>query len=405
MMSIMPAQLRRTALAFAAFFLLLCSYYILRPVRDEMAVQSGVGRLQWLFTATFVLTLVIVPVFGWVVKRVPRARVLPAVYGFLVLNIVAFYLAFRAGITVAGAAAFFVWLSFFVMFAVSIFWSRLADSFTKEEAHRLYGYVAAGGTAGALAGPALTALLARGLGTANLLALSAVLLALATACMIALGRLRSVQDPSLEKPVGGSVLAGIGLAMKVKSLRGIAILVVCYTLVSTFTYVEIVDLAGRTYAGSGERTAFFARLDLAVNGLALAIQLLVTRRVVERFGLATALTLVPAVILASLAALAAWRALAMFAAVQVMHRAGEFAMSKPGREMVYTVVDAESRYKAKNFIDTAVYRAGDAASAWVMTALKGAQLDTLLIAGVPAAIGWLVSSYYVGKRHDRNEPA
>lgn len=396
---------QRTALAFAAFFLLLCSYYILRPVRDEMAVQSGVGRLQWLFTATFVLTLVVVPVFGWVVKRLPRARVLPAVYGFLVLNIVAFYLAFRAGITVAGAAAFFVWLSFFVMFAVSIFWSRLADSFTREEAHRLYGYVAAGGTAGALAGPALTALLARGLGTANLLALSAVLLALATACMVALGRLRSVQDPSLAKPVGGSVLAGIGLAMKVKSLRGIAILVVCYTLVSTFTYVEIVDLAGRTYADSGERTAFFARLDLAVNGLALAIQVLVTRRVVERFGLATALTLVPAVILASLAALAAWRALAMFAAVQVMHRAGEFAMSKPGREMVYTVVDAESRYKAKNFIDTAVYRAGDAASAWAMTALKAAQLDTLLVAGVPAAIGWLVSSYYVGKRHDRNEPA
>ena len=189
-------EYRRAALASAAFFLLLCSYYILRPVRDEMGVQTGVGQLQWLFTGTFVCTLLLVPVFGWVVKRVPRRLLLPAVYGFVVANLLGFYAAFTIGITVVIAAAFFIWLSVFNLLVISLFWSQVSDVFSREQSHRLYGYIAAGGTMGALAGPAMTALLARHISLANLLALSATLLAAAAVCMVLLRRGATVTAPA-----------------------------------------------------------------------------------------------------------------------------------------------------------------------------------------------------------------
>ncbi len=393
------------ALAFAAFFLLLASYYILRPVRDEMAARTGVSHLQWLVTATFAATLLVVPAFGWVVKRVPRRRLVALVYAFLVLNLAVFQALFRADGGTAVAAAFFVWLSVFNLFVVSLFWSRLADAFTRDESHRFYGYIAAGGTAGAIAGPAVTALAARSLGIANLLVVSAVTLAAAGACLAALGQRADAQSAGAPRPIGGSIVAGIPLALKLPSLRGITIVILCYTAVSTLIYYEVVERAARAYADSGERTAFFATLDLLVNALALAMQLLGTRRIVQRFGLATALAVMPIALVAGLFAAAAWRSLAFLAGLQTVHRAGEFSLSKPGREMVYTVVDPESRYKAKNFIDTAVYRAGDTASAWLIAALKGAGLDPLYFAGLPAAVGWVFAAWRVGRRHDRQEPA
>lgn len=197
-------ELKRVVLAFTSFFLLLFSYYILRPVRDEMGVRSGVERLQWLFTGTFIFTLLTVPVFGWVVQRVPRAYLVPVVYGFLISNLLLFYAAFSAGVTLSAAAAFFIWLSVFNLFIISLFWSNVSDSFSTEQAHRLYGYIAAGGTIGALTGPAVTALLAERVSTAQLLALSAVLLAGAAACMVALRREQPTGTLSERRPIGGS---------------------------------------------------------------------------------------------------------------------------------------------------------------------------------------------------------
>ncbi|HET8624407.1 MAG TPA: MFS transporter, partial [Gemmatimonadales bacterium] len=230
-------ELARVVLAFSAFFLLLSSYYMLRPVRDEMGVRTGVERLQWLFSGTFVFTLLTVPVFGRVVQRVPRTRLLPAVYGFVVINLLAFAAAFAAGVTAVTAAAFFIWLSAFNLIVVSLFWSNVSDAFTTEQSHRLYGYIAAGGTAGALAGPALTAFLARHLSSGALLALSAGLLAAAAGCMVLLRRAHPPDAAGAARPIGGSVLAGVPLTLKLPSLRGVALLVICYTAVHTVLYV------------------------------------------------------------------------------------------------------------------------------------------------------------------------
>lgn len=399
----LPGELRRVALAFSAFFLILCSYYILRPVRDEMAVRFGADKLQWLFSATFVFTLLVVPVFGWVVRSLPRHRVLPLVYGFLVLNLLGFQAAFATTSSPLSAAVFFVWLSVFNLFVVSLFWSRMGDCFSTSESHRLYGYIAAGGTCGALAGPALTAVLAQFVAAAHLLALSAVLLALAAACALALHARPSSDSEANPHPVGGSILAGIPLVMKHADLRGIALLVLCYTAVSTVLYIEMVRLAGDQFSTSGERTSFFARIDLAVNTLALMLQLLGTRKLVGRLGLRVALPVVPVLLAAALAALGAWRSVASVAATQILHRAGEYALGKPGREMIYTTLEAESRYKAKNFIDTAIYRAGDAGSAWAIAALRSLGLDAVLFAGLPAALLWMANAYWLGERHDRNQ--
>lgn len=398
-------ELRRAALASAAFFLLLCSYYILRPVRDEMGVQTGVGQLQWLFTGTFLCTVLLVPLFGWVVKRVPRRLLLPTVYGFVIANLLGFYATFAVGITVAVAATFFIWLSVFNLLVISLFWSQVSDVFTREQSHRLYGYIAAGGTMGALAGPAITAVLARHISLAHLLALSATLLAAAAGCMVLLRRRAGVTAPAAEKPIGGSILAGVWLTLKRPGLRGIAMLIICYSTVSTVLYIEQLDIVGKTFADSGERTSFFATIDLAVNALALAVQLFLTRRVVQHTGLRTALSLVPVVVIAGLGALLAWRSAVSLALVQVVHRAGDYSLMRPGREMIYTTVDAESRYKAKNFIDTAVYRANDALSAWLIAGIRAAGLDAILVAGIPIALLWLLTGFRTGRRHDRNEPA
>lgn len=396
-------ELARVALAFLSFFLLLSGYYMLRPVRDEMGVQTGVERLQWLFSGTFAATLLVVPLFGWVVKRVPRPLLVPVVYGFVVVNLLGFYGAFAVAITPFTAAAFFIWLTSVNLIVVSLFWSTVSDVFTTEQSHRLYGYIAAGGTAGALAGPALTALLARLLSSANLLALSAALLASAAGCLVLL-RAQVDEPQAAGRPIGGSVLAGIPLTVRVRSLRGVALLVIFYTAVHTVLYVELADLARHAYPDSGDRTAFFASMDLAVNCVALGLQLLVTRPVVERFGLSVGLAMAPFLVLIGLLAIGFWRTALLLAGTQIVNRAGEFALVRPGREMIYTTVDPESRYKAKNFIDTTVYRANDAAMAWLISAMRGAGLDTVLLAAIPVAVGWVMTAFRIGRHHDRKEP-
>jgi AAA family ATP:ADP antiporter len=294
----------------------------------------------------------------------------------------------------------------FNLFVVSLYWSNVSDVFTKEQAHRLYGYVAIGGTAGALAGPALTRTLAPRVATWQLLVLSASLLAAGAVCVTVLRRRAPARTPSAE-PMGGNVLAGIALAVRRPELRGIALLVICYSAISTVLYVELVDLVGKRFAGQppGQRTAFFATIDLVANLLALALQLLGTRRIVVRFGLRVGLSLAPLLItvgLGVLAVLGAWRSAVLVAAVQIANRAGDYALMRPGREMIFTTVDPESRYKAKSFIDTTVYRANDAASAWLVTAVRGAGRDPVTLVGIFVALLWLVTGFRIGRRHDHS---
>jgi AAA family ATP:ADP antiporter len=311
-------------LAALAFFLLLCAYYILRPVRDSMGAQTGAAQLKWLFTATFVVTLLIVPVFGWVVKHVPRERLVPVVYGFLVLNLLAFLILSVPGISQIVAGSFFVWLSVINLFAIALFWSNTSDCFSTAESHRLYGYIAAGGTIGALAGPTLTALVARHVSTAVLMAMSAILLAAAALTMMALRRARPPELAAVSKPIGGSILAGIFLTLKTPSLRQLALLVICYTTISTVLYLDWVDVVKGLYPDARDRTALFASFDLTVNCVALILQVLGTRQIVLRYGLRIALTLGSLLVLAGLLVLGAWKSFLLLAAVQLIHRANDF---------------------------------------------------------------------------------
>jgi AAA family ATP:ADP antiporter len=400
-----PAQERAPlAWSFAYFFFLLCGYYILRPLRDEMGIQGGVQALPWVFSATLLAMLGAVPLFGWASARLPRERLLPGVYGFFLLNLLAFFAGFRAGVAPEWLArAFFVWVSVYNLFVVSVFWSFMVDLFHQEQAKRLFGFIAAGGSAGALIGPALTAGLARPLGTVNLLLVSAALLALATLCifrLLAWGRAQGAALRRVEAPLGGSIWGGVGLVARTPYLLGIAGYMVLYTVLSTFLYFQQARLVADAAMVSEARTSLFAAMDLAVNLLALSGQTFLTARLIRRFGVAVALALVPAFTLAGFGVLALFPVLAVVVAFQVLRRAGDFAIARPARELLYTVVAREAKYKAKNFNDTVVYRSGDALGGWVFAGLGALGLGLAGIAGVavPLAALWMVLSVALGRR-------
>jgi AAA family ATP:ADP antiporter len=403
-----PHELAALAWAFAYFFVLLASYYVLRPVRDAMAVEAGTATLPWLFTVTFVTMLALVPAFGWLAARLPRARLLGAVYAFFMLNLALFWLAMRAEAAPrATGAVFFVWLSVFNLFAVSVFWSFMSDLFDGAQAARLYGAIAAGGSCGAIAGPAVSALGVAPLGAANLLLVSALLLGAAIGCIGMLGRWARAHprrgDPPAAAPLGGSVLAGARAALGSPFLLGICVYLLCYTTLSTALYFQQVEIVRGALADPVERTRLFATVDLTVNALTLLVQLFVFARLGAWLGLAWLLALMPLVSAIGFAGLGAAPVLAVLIAFGVTRRVGEFAISKPARETLFTAVPREDRYKAKNFIDTVVYRGGDAASGWVFGALRGAGIGIGAIAwlAVPVALLWLASGLWLGRRMQR----
>ena len=397
--------------AFCYFFVLLCSYYILRPMRDEMGVAGGVENLQWLFTGTFIAMLAMVPLFGWLTSRYPRATFLPMVYGFFIINLLMFYLLFSSDVAdVWVARCFFIWVSVFNLFVVSVFWSFMTDIFSNRQARKLFGFIAAGGTAGALVGPALTATLVKPLGPENLMLASAVLLGCAMFCIRQLIRWRIAYDDtdatistSTGNPLGGSVLAGIRLVFQSPYLLGIALLMLLFTTLATFLYFQQAQIIRDTFSDPSERTAVFASIDLAVNLLTVLIQLFFTGRLVRWLGLPWTLALVPLLLALGFMALAVAPVLAVLAVVQIIRRAGNYAIMRPSREMLYVVLGQEEKYKAKNFIDTTVYRGGDAISAWIYTGLRslGLGLSGIAWIAVPLAGLWALLAYRLGREQTR----
>jgi AAA family ATP:ADP antiporter len=384
-----PGEERAVVLAFVYFFLLLCSYYLLRPVRDAMAANAGLGRMPELFTYTFVAMLVITPLFGWLVSHLRKRLLLPVVYAFFAANLFLFFLAFRADPeSMQAAATFFVWLSVFNMFVVSVFWSFMADVFRGEEARRLFGPIAAGGSAGAIIGPLATQTLAAGMGTAGLVMLSMLLLLGTIPCIRALGHWsveRHGEAPGTAaesvEPIGGGVLAGVTLVARSPYLLGIVLAVTLGATVGTFMYLELQRIASAAYPAMAARTAFFARLDLGVNLLAFVLQGIVTTRIIRRFGVTGGLVTMPLAALASFLWIVLAPMLLPLAVNQVLRRAGEFGVAKPSREVLFTAVDPESKYKAKNFIDTVVQRGADTGASWLHGAL---QAQGMLLAGYSA---------------------
>jgi len=396
--------------SFLYFFCLLSGYYVLRPVREAMAASADLETvfppvliawfashgialkdfvLQFLFTCVFVIMLALQPVYGWLVSRFPRRVFLPVVYGFFIVTLLGFYALFDSSVPGRGMA-FFLWVMVFNLFAVAVFWSFMADVFSNTQARAYYGYIGAAGTVGAFLGPLITSALAQRVGIANLMLVSAGFLVVCLFCIWRLRhwavlREREQQLVSGEKPMGGSVLDGLKLIAREPLLRWLAVLVVFGVGVGTMLYNQQASIVRAAFSDPAASTAFFSRIDLAVNALTLLLQLSLTRWLLSRHGIAPALLIPAFAILLGFSVLAASPLPMMVAVVQVLTRASEFSLFKPARETIYTRVDRQWRYKAGAAIDTVVYRGADLSFTWVHKGLSLFGSHVVFIGGMLVA--------------------
>ena len=396
--------------AFIYFFLLMASYFILRPLRDTMGTIYGVAHLQELFTGTFLLSLVVAPIFAGLASRIRLASFLPWVYGFIAITLIVFYFLFRSVTNDRWiAAAFYVWVSTFNLLTISVFWSLMADIFSSDQAKRLFGFIAAGGTVGTICAPAFTVLFVRALGTNNLLLISAAGFA-ATAFLVRLmetekRRLAAVdqdaQKTTLDHRLGGNPFDGFMLLFKSRYLLMIALFLLLMTWISTVIYFQLGDLISRDFVSRAARTQAYASIDLATNSIAVLIQLFGTGRFIRRFGVTTGLLLNPIIMVVAFLAVIFSPVLIVLASIQVVRRFAEYAIAKPSRDMLFTAVDQQAKYKAKNVIDTVVYRFGDLTSSWLSAAVLPYGVVGLAIFGVVISAVWFPIAYLLGRRFER----
>ncbi len=403
------------AWSFAYFFCVLSSYYILRPVRETMAVVSGPNTILWLFTGTLAVMLIVTPIFGWVASRYPRRQFLPWVYLFFISNIIIFWGIFSFAIDrevghIWLGRIFFVWLSVFNLFVVSVFWSFMADIYTREQGRRLFGVITAGGSIGALAGGAATSSLVVHIGFQNLFPIAAILLAIAIFCIT---RLRSwiEQSSSSEaaasavsaKPLGGNPLAGITHVFSSRYFTGIAVSLMIASLLGTALYILMAQLVEQEIPNVDERIRFFADVNNATNALSLLIQLLIVKHIVRRFGIGVSLSLMPIASVVGFVILAISPELGIVTIFTVLRRALGFGFSKPTSDMLYSVVTPEEKYKTKNFIDTAVYRSGDVVAGLALKALGaiGLGMSAISLVMLPFAALWASLSIWLGRDYRR----
>jgi AAA family ATP:ADP antiporter len=404
-----PGEGRALFWSFSYFFSLLCSYYIIRPMRDEMGILGGVENLQWLFTGTLLAMTAAIPLFGWVSSRFPRRQFLPYVYIFFIVLLLLFYSLMGGHVApVYIARTFFIWASVFNLFVVSVFWSFMTDLYSNAQASRLFGFIAAGGTVGALTGPVLTAILAQPIGTRNLLLVSALFLGWAIVCIFKLSAWSASNstgiDPTADEPeqdvIGGSIWAGIRIVIRSPYLLGICMLMLLFTTLATFLYFMQAQIIRDAFVDSAQRTVIFAYIDLAVNTLTLVLQVFLTGRLIKWFGLATVLAIIPVLLAIGFTLLSVSPVLTVLLVVQVIRRAGNYAVMRPAREMLYVVLSREEKYKAKNIIDTVVYRGGDAVSAWVYAGMRsiGLSLSGIAIIAIPLSLIWAWIAFGLGRQ-------
>ncbi len=409
-------EVRATLLGFAWFFCLLGGYYLLRPLRDALGLAGGARELQWLFTGTFVAMLAVVPLFGALVARLPPRRFVPLAYRFFTASLLAFGASIALDVQgVWVERVFFVWVSVFNLFVVSIFWSVLADVFSNAQGRRLFGFIAAGGTAGTFVGPALAAALVGTLGPVALTLLAALLLEAALQCFHRLRPRRAASpgpgpagedgdgDADGGRPIGGGVLDGLGLIARSPYLLGLCGYLLLHTAASTFLYVEQGRIVAEAFTDTASRTRFFALVDLGVSTLTLALQVFVTGRLIRRLGLAAALVLLPLASALAFVAVAWSPALLVLAGAQALRRACDYAIARPAREVLFTVVSRAAKYKAKNAIETVVYRGGDAASGWLSAGLGalGVGFAGLAAIAVPLSALWALLSLWLAREQER----
>jgi ATP:ADP antiporter, AAA family len=443
-----PEERRAMWLSCAYFFFVLSSWFILRPIRDEMGAAGGVRNLSWLFTGTLAVTLVANPLFSALTVRLPARRFVPITYRFFMVNLVIFYLLWR-GLSEAQhiwlGRAFFVWSSMYNLFIISVFWAFMVDVWRTDQGKRLFGFIGVGGTIGSLTGSAVTAALAERIGPVNLLLVSVVLLELAVQCMRRIPMIfRAVEAPdegrtgttlpplrsrqpaiaglsaptpavaatpaaaavaatphSSDRPLGGSIAAGVTHVLRSPYLLGICTLMLLFTVTSTFLYFQQADIAERTFTDRGARTAFFARIDVWVNALTVFVQVFLTGRILKHLGVAVALSVLPVLSIVGFTALGLVPTIAVFVAFQVARRAGSYALERPSREVLFTAVSREDKYKAKSLIDTFVYRGGDQIGAWTDTVLRwaGLGMSGIAFAAVPVCLVWLGNALWLARKN------
>lgn len=418
------------------YFLLLCAYYIIRPIRDDMGAEGGVENLAWLFSGTLVGMMILHPIYSAIVSRMPRRRFIAVVYRFFMVQLLVFYALFQTleGVSEVWAGrVFFIWSSVFNLFVISVFWSLVNDVFRPSQSKRLFGVIAVGGTAGALTGSAITSFLAAGLGAITLLLVSAALLEVAARVSRYLSdeeqtlAMAAIADEALKKDadikelnvpeasmvrdqvsakqtelIGGGIFDGVRHVMSSPYLLGIAALMLFFTVVSTYLYFMQIAIVTEALGDDRDaRTQLFANRDLIVNAITLIVQMFLTGRILRWLGIGVSLALLPVISFAGFGLLGVAPILMVVIAFDVLRRAGNFAIQRPARESLYTVVSRTDKYKAKNFNDTFVYRVGDQLGAWSYTAMMyfGLGLTGLALTMLPVSLIWVFLALWLGKQY------
>jgi AAA family ATP:ADP antiporter len=409
-LDVRPAETRALGWSWLYIFSVLSSYYILRPIRDEMGVAGGIENLPWLFTGTLLGMIAVNPPFAALVAALPRARFIGFTYRFFISNLLVFALLLHfasAEQNIWLGRVFFIWTSIFNLFVVSIFWALMVDVFDSEQSKRLFGFIAAGATLGGIVGSSITALLAEQVSPVYLLLISAALIELAVFGVRRLSKLSPIlrQQPSIgrdEAPIGGTVFSGVTHALKSPYLVNVSVYILLFTITSTFLYFQQAEIARQSFADRGARTAFFAGVDFWVNVLTLGAQLFLTHRLLRNVGVGLTLAMLPALSILGFGTLASMPTIGVLVAYQVLRRAGNFAFARPTREVLFTVVPREDKYKAKSFIDTVVYRLGDQLGAWSYAGLGvlGFGISGVALVAVPISFVWLVNGWWLGSKQE-----
>jgi len=408
-----PEEVRALWLGFVFNFLVLGSYYVIKPVRDDIGAHNGVQNLWWMFTGTLLVALVANTAFSAIVARMSRRRFIPIAYRFFILNLAIFYLAMRYLSNTAQfwvGTAFFVWVSgAFNLFILTVFWAFMSDIFSPNQGKRLFAFISVGGELGGIVGAFLAGALVKRIGGVNLLIISAILLEAAAWCVRFFPadfhtrhaeQSAARDDKAAEKPVGGGIVTGISHVFRSPYLMAICGFMFLYAITTTFVYFQQADITGSQFHDRAARTAFFAHIDTWVNSLTLLVQLFLTGRLLKWIGVGPTLAFLPVLSMIGFIAIGISPVLSLFAVFQVARRAGNFAVTRPAREVLFTVLSREDKYKAKSFIDTFVYRVADQVGAWSYSLLRwlGLGLTGISWVAVPLTGVWCVLSLFLGRK-------
>jgi len=404
LVDVKPDEIRALLMAFVFNFVVLGGYYVIRPIRDEIGADRGVENLPWMYTGTLIGMLIANALYAAIVARMSRRRFIPVAYRFAIANLFVFFLLMRwmaaAQERAILAPIFFIWVSVFNLFATTMFWSFMADVFAPEQGKRLFGFIAVGGSIGGIVGGFVTSSLAGKLSTGLFLLITAVMLEVAAQCVHRFPADFRTHDKQSEEPIGGKFWEGATHIARSPYLLGLAAFLIIYTITNTWAYFQQSDLAGHQLHDRAARTSFLANIDIAVNTITVMIQVFLTGRLMKWFGVGITLVLMPLLSAIGFAAIGFAPILTVLATFQILRRATGFALLRPAREVLFTVLLREDKYKAKSLIDTFGYRLGDITGAWSYPLMQWLGLGLVGISwvAVPFAAIWCGLSIWLGRK-------